>query len=230
MALLIGYGAGAINPYLAFESIEDLVSANLFALGEMDRKQAIKHYIKAAGKGVLKVMSKMGISTVASYTGAQVFEAIGLDQELVDEYFTDTVSRLGGIGLDEIAEEVGRRHRIAYPDRPDERAHRDLEYGGEYQWRREGEYHLFNPDTVFKLQHATRAKRYDVYKEYTQRVDEQARDLATLRGLFRFKEGARPPVPIDEVEPVAEIDKRYATGARDPRHRDEPPGREVEHR
>jgi glutamate synthase (NADPH/NADH) large chain len=179
----------------------------------MDRKQAIKHYIKAAGKGVLKVMSKMGISTVASYTGAQVFEAIGLDQELVDEYFTDTVSRLGGIGLDEIAEEVGRRHRIAYPDRPDERAHRDLEYGGEYQWRREGEYHLFNPDTVFKLQHATRAKRYDVYKEYTQRVDEQARDLATLRGLFRFKEGARPPVPIDEVEPVAEIVKRFATGA-----------------
>ena len=151
MALLVGYGAGAINPYLAFESVEDLISANLHGLGEMEPKVAIKNYIKAAGKGVLKVMSKMGISTVASYTGAQVFEAIGLDQELVDEYFTDTVSRLGGIGLDQIADEVGRRHRIAYPDRPDERAHRDLEYGGEYQWRREGEFHLFNPETVFKL-------------------------------------------------------------------------------
>src|SRR5207344_3672356 len=132
------------------------------------------------------------------------FEAIGLDQELVDEYFTDTVSRLGGIGLDEIAEEVGRRHRIAYPDRPDERAHRDLEYGGEYQWRREGEYHLFNPDTVFKLQHATRSGRYDIFKQYTKLVDDQARQLATLRGLFALKDGVRPPVPIDEVEPVTD--------------------------
>jgi glutamate synthase (NADPH/NADH) large chain len=155
----------------------------------------------------------MGISTVASYCGAQVFEAIGLEQELVDEYFTDTVSRLGGIGLDEIAEEVARRHRIAYPDRPAERAHRELEYGGEYQWRREGEYHLFNPETVFKLQHATRAKRYDIYKEYTQRVDDQSARLATLRGMFSFKDGVRAPVPIDEVEPASEIVKRFATGA-----------------
>jgi len=213
MALLIGYGAGAINPYLAFESVEDLISQGLHGLGEMEPKQAIKNYIKAAGKGVLKVMSKMGISTVASYCGAQVFEAIGLDQELVDEYFTDTVSRLGGIGLDGIAEEVARRHVIAYPDRPEERAHRELEYGGEYQWRREGEYHLFNPETVFKLQHATRAKRYDIYKEYTQRVDDQSRKLATLRGLFAFKDGVRAPVPLDEVEPATEIVKRFATGA-----------------
>src|SRR6478609_7379219 len=213
MALLVGYGAGAINPYLAFESIEDLIAAELHGLTGMDPKVAVKNYIKAAGKGVLKVMSKMGISTVASYCGAQVFEAIGLDQELVDEYFTDTVSRLGGIGLDELAIEVASRHEIAYAERPTERAHRDLELGGEYQWRREGEYHLFNPETVFKLQHATRAKRYDVYKEYTRLVDSQSTRLATLRGLFELREGVRPPVPIDEVEPIESIVKRFATGA-----------------
>ena len=162
-------------------------------------------------------MSKMGISTIASYRGAQVFEAIGLDHELVDEYFTGTVSRLGGIGLDEIAAECARRHEIAYPERPDERAHRDLDLGGEYQWRREGEYHLFNPQTVFKLQHATRAKRADIYREYTKLVDDQSQHLATLRGLFAFKTNGQPdarePVPIDEVEPVSEIVKRFATGA-----------------
>src|SRR5712692_3302582 len=213
MALLVGYGAGAINPYLAFETIELLIAEGMYDMGGADPHMAIKNYVKAAGKGVLKVMSKMGISTVPSYTGAQVFEAIGLGQELVDEYFTGTVSRLGGIGLDEIAEEVALRHAVAYAERPDERAHRDLEFGGEYQWRREGEYHLFNPDTVFKLQHATRAKRYDVYKEYTALVDEQSSRLATLRGLFTFREGARPPVPIDEVEPVSSIVRRFATGA-----------------
>src|SRR5204862_7568729 len=154
-----------------------------------------------------------GISTVASYCGAQVFEAIGLSREVVDEYFTGTVSRIGGIGLDEIAEEVARRRRIAYADRPEEQAHRDLDLGGEYQWRREGEYHLFNPETVFKLQHATRAKRYDVFKEYTKLVDDQSRRLATLRGLFTFREGVRPPVPIDEVEPLSDTLKRFATGA-----------------
>ncbi|HEY3057679.1 MAG TPA: glutamate synthase large subunit [Chloroflexota bacterium] len=213
MALLIGYGAGAINPYLAFESLEDLIAQGLYGLENADPRKAIKKYVKAAGKGVLKVMSKMGISTVASYTGAQVFEAIGLSEDLVDEYFTGTVSRLSGIGLDQIAAEVGRRHRVAYAERPDERAHRDLDLGGEYQWRREGEYHLFNPETVFKLQHATRAKRYDVYKEYTKLVDDQSRRLATLRGLFTFRDGVRPPVPIDEVEPVSAIVKRFATGA-----------------
>ena len=150
-------------------------------------------------------MSKMGISTVASYRGAQVFEAIGLDHELVDEYFTGTVSRLGGIGLDEIAEEVRAPPPASRTrPRPTSCAHRDLDLGGEYQWRREGEYHLFNPETVFKLQHATRAKRYDVYKEYTKLVDDQSTRLATLRGLFTFKRGRRAaPVPIDEVEPVS---------------------------
>jgi glutamate synthase (NADPH) large chain len=213
MALLVGYGAAAINPYLAFESIEDMIAQNLHTLGDMDPDVAVHNYIKAAGKGVLKVMSKMGISTIASYCGAQVFEAIGLSSSVVDEYFTGTVSRIEGVGLDQIAEEVTRRQRLAYPDRPDERAHRDIDVGGEYQWRREGEYHLFNPDTVYKLQHATRSKRYDVFREYTRLVDDQSNRLATLRGLFSFKEGVRPAVPIEEVEPVSEIIKRFATGA-----------------
>ncbi|HMK10630.1 MAG TPA: glutamate synthase-related protein, partial [Acidimicrobiales bacterium] len=211
MALLVGYGAGAINPYLAFEAIEDMITEG--RLAGIDAHKAVKNYIKAAGKGVLKVMSKMGISTVASYTGAQVFEAIGLGHELVDEYFTGTVSRLGGIGLDVLAEEIAARHAAAYPANPAQRAHRTLDLGGEYQWRREGEYHLFNPETVFKLQHATRARRYEIFKEYTKLVDDQAARLATLRGLFRFKDGVRPPVPIEEVEPVGEIVKRFATGA-----------------
>ena len=217
MALLIGYGAGAINPYLAFESIEDLIAADEghghHGLGGMDPKKAVRNYIKACGKGVLKVMSKMGVSTVASYTGAQIFEAIGLGEELIERYFTGTVSRLGGIGLDELAAETAARHATANPTRPEERAHRKLELGGEYQWRREGEHHLFNPETVFKLQHATRAKRYDIFKEYTSRVDDQSRRLATLRGLFTFKTGERVPIPIDEVEPVSEILERFSTGA-----------------
>jgi glutamate synthase (NADPH/NADH) large chain len=212
MALLIGFGAGAVNPYLAFESIEDMITEGINGLGGLDPHDAVKNYIKASGKGVLKVMSKMGISTVASYCGAQVFEAIGLGQDLVDEYFTGTVSRLGGIGLDELAAEVAARHALAHPTRPEERAHRQLELGGEYQWRREGEYHLFNPETVFKLQHATRAKRYEIFKEYTRLVDNQAAHLATLRGLFEFR-SERAPVPIDEVEPVSEIVKRFSTGA-----------------
>ncbi|MCB1000585.1 MAG: glutamate synthase subunit alpha, partial [Acidimicrobiales bacterium] len=213
MALLIGFGAGAINPYLAFESIEDMIARNLHNLGSIDPTKAVKNYIKAAGKGVLKVMSKMGVSTVASYTGAQIFEAIGLGRDLVDEYFTGTVSRLGGIGLDELAQEVADRHRTAHPSRPTERAHRKLELGGEYQWRREGEVHLFNPETVYKLQHSTRSGRYDVFKEYTALVDDQSRKLATLRGLFELREGVRPAVPLDEVEPVSEIVKRFSTGA-----------------
>ena len=213
MALLVGYGAGAINPYLAFESIEDMIAGGLNGLGGMDPRKAVKNYIKAAGKGVLKVMSKMGVSTVASYTGAQIFEAIGLSNDLVDEYFTGTVSRLGGIGLDEIAAEVAVRHATAHPTRPEERAHRKLDLGGEYQWRREGEYHLFNPETVFKLQHATRAKRFDIFKQYTQLVDDQSKRLATLRGLFELDLAGREPIPIDEVEPVSEIVKRFSTGA-----------------
>jgi glutamate synthase (NADPH/NADH) large chain len=211
MCLLIGYGATAINPYLAFETVEDLIAEGVFGIS--DPVQAVDNYIKALGQGILKVMSKMGISTVASYHGAQIFEAIGLSTALVDEFFTGTTSRLGGIGLDEVAAEVARRHAVAYPSTPSERAHRDLEYGGEYQWRREGEHHLFNPQTVYKLQHATRERRYDLFREYTDLVDRQSERLCTLRGLFRFKEGVRPPVPLDEVEPVSEIVKRFSTGA-----------------
>jgi glutamate synthase (NADPH/NADH) large chain len=212
MALLIGYGAGAINPYLAFESIEDLIAEDMHGLGGMDPVKAVKNYIKACGKGVLKIMSKMGVSTVASYTGAQIFEAIGLGKTVVDAYFTGTISQLGGIGLDEIAAEVAARHAMANPTRPEERAHRKLELGGEYQWRREGELHLFNPETVFKLQHATRSKRYDIFKEYTSRIDDQSEKLMTLRGLFELR-SERSPVPIEEVEPISEILKRFSTGA-----------------
>ena len=212
MALLIGYGAGAINPYLAFESIEDLIAEDMHGLGEMDPVKAVKNYIKACGKGVLKIMSKMGVSTVASYTGAQIFEAIGLGKPVVDAYFTGTISQLGGIGLDEIAAEVAARHAMANPTRPEERAHRKLELGGEYQWRREGELHLFNPETVFKLQHATRSKRYDIFKEYTSKVDDQSEKLMTLRGLFEFASD-RPAVPIEEVESAEAIIARFSTGA-----------------
>jgi glutamate synthase (NADPH) large chain len=181
-------------------------------------EKAIRNLIKALGKGVLKVMSKMGISTVASYRGAQVFEAIGLSQELVDEYFTGTVTKLGGIGLDEIAEEVSRRHLRAYPRSTARPAHRRLEIGGEYQWRREGEPHLFDPETVFRLQHSTRERRYDVFKQYTERVNEQSERLMTLRGLFRLKQAGesgngRAPIPLDQVEPVSEIVRRFSTGA-----------------
>ncbi len=210
IALLIGYGAAAVNPYLVFDAMRDLVREGHI---DLSPRKAAKNYIKAAGKGVLKIMSKMGISTVASYTGAQVFEAIGLSQELVDEYFTGTTTRLGGVGLDVLGAEVAAHHERAFPARPTELAHRELETGGEYQWRREGEYHLFNPDTVFRLQHATRTKRYDIFKQYTAMVDERSRHLATLRGLFELREGARPAVPIEEVEPVSEIVKRFSTGA-----------------
>ncbi|MFP5321977.1 MAG: glutamate synthase large subunit [Acidimicrobiia bacterium] len=211
MALLIGYGVTAINPYLAFETIDDLIREGV--IKNTTEAKAHRNYIKACTKGVLKIMSKMGISTVASYTGAQVFEAVGLAQDLVDEFFTGTTSKLGGIGLEVIAEEVARRHRFAYLPRPTEAAHRDLWVGGEYKWRREGEYHLFNPETVYKLQHSTRTGRYEVFKEYTRKVDDQARNLATLRGLFELKTEGRTPIPIEEVEPVSEIVKRFSTGA-----------------
>ena len=211
VALLIGYGASAVNPYLAFESIEDMIRAGL--LGGVDPRRAIRNYVKAAGKGVLKVMSKMGISTVASYTGAQVFEALGLSEELVAEFFTGTTSRLAGIGLAELAAEVTARHRRAYPPNPTELAHRRLEVGGEYQWRREGPVHLFNPETVFLLQHSTRSGQYEVFKKYTSTVDGLARDTATLRGLFELRTGVRPAVPLHEVEPVEAIVKRFSTGA-----------------
>jgi glutamate synthase (NADPH/NADH) large chain len=214
MAVLLGFGAAAINPYLAFETIDDLIESG--TLAGISPRHAARNYVKASGKGVLKIMSKMGISTVASYTGAQVFEAIGLAHDVVARHFEGTISRIGGIGLDEIAGEVLLRHATAWPARGAELAYRDLPGGGEYQWRREGEYHLFNPTTVQRLQHATRTRRYDIFKTYTQAVDDQAAHLATLRGLFRIRaaaEGGRDPVPIDEVEPVSEIVKRFNTGA-----------------
>jgi glutamate synthase (NADPH/NADH) large chain len=211
IALLIGYGAAAVNPYLAFETIDDLIGRGV--LTGTDSATAIAKYVKALSKGVLKVMSKMGISTVASYTGAQVFQAFGLAQELVDSYFLGTRSSLGGVGLDVLAAEAAARHERAFGTDPASRAHRGLEVGGEYAWRREGELHLFNPDTVFKLQHGTRARRYDVFGEYTAEVDRLSRQGATLRGLFEFRTGLRPPVPIDEVESVESIVRRFATGA-----------------
>ncbi|MFC9786795.1 glutamate synthase large subunit [Rhodococcus sp. NPDC127528] len=211
MATLVGFGAAAVNPYMAFETIEDMIEGG--ELTGITFDAAVKNYIKAAGKGVLKVMSKMGISTLASYTGAQLFQVIGLSQELVDEYFTGLNSSLGGIGLDELAADIAVRHASAYLPRKEERAHRELEVGGEYQWRREGEYHLFNPDTVFKLQHATRTGQYSIFKEYTKLVDDQSERLASLRGLFEFKKGVREPISIDEVESASEIVKRFSTGA-----------------
>lgn len=207
MALLIGYGAGAVNPYLAIETVEDLVDTGVL---ELDKRKAVRNLIKAYGKGVIKVMSKMGVSTVASYTGAQIFEALGLGAEVIDSCFTGTTSRLGGVGFAVLAEEAAQRHQRAYPRA--ENAHRRLEVGGEYQWRREGEPHLFNPETVFKLQHATRTRQYEIFKEYTNLVDAQSERLMTLRGLFTFTSD-RTPVPIDEVEPVESIVKRFSTGA-----------------
>ncbi len=214
VALLIGYGAAAVNPYLAMETVEDLARDGFYVKQEPEK--AVANLVTSLGRGVLKVMSKMGVSTVASYTGAQIFEALGLSQELVDRYFTGTTSKLGGVGLDVIAEEVARRHRVAYPVGGIAPAHRELEIGGEYQWRREGELHLFDPETVFRLQHSTRAGKYDVFKQYTGRVNDQSERLMTLRGLFRFKNSAatgREPIDIAEVEPVSEIVKRFSTGA-----------------
>ena len=211
MACLVGFGAAAINPYMAFESIEDMVDRGVITGISSDQAKA--NYVKAAGKGVLKVMSKMGISTLASYTGAQLFQAIGISQSLLDDYFTGLACPVGGIDLDDIAADVATRHALAYLDRPDEWAHRELEVGGEYQWRREGEYHLFNPETVFKLQHSTRTGQYEVFKEYTRLVDDQSERIASLRGLLKFRDGVRPPVPLEEVEPATEIVKRFSTGA-----------------
>ena len=211
VALLIGFGAAAVNPYLAMESAEDLVRQGVIT--GITPEKAVRNLIKSLGKGVLKVMSKMGVSTIASYTGAQIFEAIGLSAEVVDEYFVGATSRLGGAGIEIIAQETIKRHHIAYPPGGEIPGAKKLQIGGEYQWRREGEPHLFDPETVFTLQHATRSKRFDVFKRYTNRVDDQSRRLMTLRGLFNFKSDIRKPIPIDEVEPASEIIKRFATGA-----------------
>jgi len=209
VALLIGYGAAAVNPYLAMESAEDLVFQGVIT--GITPEKAVRNLIKSLGKGVLKVMSKMGISTIASYTGAQVFEAIGLSPQVVDEYFTGTTSRLGGVSLDVIAQETIARHHIAYPPGGEVPGTKRLPIGGEYQWRREGEPHLFDPETVFALQHSTRTKRYDIFKRYTERVNDQSSRLMTLRGLFEFKD--QRPISIDEVEPARAIMARFSTGA-----------------
>jgi glutamate synthase (NADPH) large chain len=215
IALLLGYGAAAVCPYLAIETVEEMVRRG--ALPGVAEQQAGANLIKALGKGVLKIMSKMGVSTVASYTGAQLFEAVGLGREIVDSCFAGTSSPLGGIGFAEIAAEAGGRHARAYPPRGG-RPHQRLETGGEYQWRREGEPHLFSPEAVFKLQHATRSGQDRVFREYTRLVDDQAARLLTLRGLLRVRgvddaAPARAPVSMDEVEPVASIVTRFATGA-----------------
>jgi glutamate synthase (NADPH) large chain len=211
VSVLLGFGASAVNPYLAFESIEDLIATG--AVGGVAPDKAIRNFVKALGKGVQKIMSKMGISTVSSYCGAQVFEAVGLSEELVQRYFTGTPSKIGGIGLDEVHAEVAARLAKAYPVNNAERTHRRLEVGGEYQWRREGELHLFNPQTVFLLQHSTRSRQFDVFRQYTSEVDRLAELAGSLRGLFTLRCGDRQPVSLDEVEPASEIVKRFATGA-----------------
>jgi glutamate synthase (ferredoxin) len=206
-ALLIGYGCTAINPYLAFATLDDLIHQGL--LTKTDHKTAIKKYTKAAIKGVVKTMAKMGISTVQSYHGAQIFEAIGLNSGVVDKYFTWTPSRIQGVGLDVIAEEALTRHRHAFPDR---QVNGVLDAGGQYQWRDNGEFHLFNPQSIHKLQSACRTGSYKTFLEYAALINNQAKNLCTLRGLLDFK-FAENPIPIDEVEPVGEIVKRFKTGA-----------------
>jgi glutamate synthase (NADPH) large chain len=206
--LLVGYGAGAINPYLAYATLAGMIHDG--RLKDISEEEAVEHFIKAVGKSLIKVASKMGISTVQSYRGAQIFEAIGLSREVVDKYFTWTASRVGGIGLDVIARESASRHRLAY--KADPNLDGELEVGGQYQWRRRGEFHMYNPNTIAKLQHSVRSGNYRLFKEYTRLVDEQSRNLATLRSLLKFNAN-RPPVPLEEVEPAAFIVKRFKTGA-----------------
>ncbi len=208
MCLLIGYGAGAVNPWVAFETLDDMIRQGI--LTDIDHQKAVKNYIKALNKGILKVMAKMGISTLQSYCGAQIFEAVGLNRDLVDHYFTGTASRVGGIGIDVIAEEARRRHEHAFPTRPV--GDPELDWGGEYQWRRDGEHHMVNPDTIAKLQDATRSGSYAAFKDFSRLVDDQSRRHATLRGLIGLKYAATP-IPLEEVEPVEAIFKRFATGA-----------------
>jgi glutamate synthase (NADPH/NADH) large chain len=211
VATLIGFGASAINPYLALETAEDLVFNGTITGITMERSS--KNMIKALGKGVLKVMSKMGISTVSSYAGAQCFEAIGLSQELVDKYFTGTTTKLGGVALPILHSEIAQRHTSAYPIESANQDSTPLDVGGEMKWRRDGPPHLFNPETIFKLQHSTSQKNYEIFKSYTNAVDDQAERLMTIRGLFSLNKDLRTPVPISEVEPVHSIVKRFATGA-----------------
>ncbi len=207
-SLLIGYGAGAINPYVAFETYDDMIRQGM--LVGVSHKDACKNFVKAAVKGVVKVISKMGISTIQSYRGAQIFEAIGLHPSVVEKYFTGTASRVGGIGMDILAKEVQMRHQAAFPNRQ-VNGH-SLEVGGFYQWRAEGEYHLFNPQTVHKLQQACRNNDFNAFKDYSKAVNEQSKKACTLRGLLELKL-APTPIPIDEVESLESILRRFKSGA-----------------
>lgn len=209
VALLIAYGAACVNPYLAFESVEDLARGGFL---DVDAKTGVENLRKALSVGVLKIMSKMGVSTIMSYRGAQLFEAVGLNQDVIDKYFTGTTSRVGGIGLDEIAEEVATRHRVAYPNQWTATPHRRLRVGGQYKWRRTGEDHLNDPESVFLLQQATQRGDYGLFKKYSEHVNDTSNRLMTLRGLMKFA-GNRKPIPIEEVEPESEIVKRFSTGA-----------------
>lgn len=206
-ALLLGYGASAINPYLAFEAVNNMIRQGLMT--DISHKDAVKKYIKSATKGVVKVLSKMGISTIQSYQGAQIFEAVGLSQELIDRYFTGTPSRVGGIGLDVLAQEAKIRHNSAFGEYSFDKT---LDAGGQYQWRSNGEYHLYNPETIHKLQSACRTNNYALYKEYSDSLNKQTQRLCTLRGLMDFKKVSKP-VSIEEVESVESICKRFKTGA-----------------
>ena len=239
VALLIGYGAAGVNPYLAIESVEDLARHGVYT--SVEPENAVKNVVKALGKGVLKVMSKMGISTVASYTGAQIFEALGLSKELVDRYFTGTTSKLGGDGTGPSSPRRSPlRHLRAYPADGIPLAHRLLPVGGEYQWRREGEPHLFDPETVFRLQHSTRSGRYDIFKQYTPHIDTQSERLMTLRGLLKFasdrragadrggRAGQRDRQALLHRRDVVRLDQ--PRGAPDAGHRHEPARRQVQHR
>ena len=208
VALLIAYGAACVNPYLALESVEDLARRGYL---KVDARRAAKNLIRALSTGVLKIMSKMGVSTIMSYRGAQLFEAVGLNQDVIDRYFTGTTSRVGGVGMDDLAEEVARRHRIAYPNQWTARPHRNLQGGGFYKWRRTGEDHLNDPEAIFLLQQSTRRGDYRMFQHYSQHVNSTSHRLMTLRGLLHFAP-TRKPVDISEVEPASEIVKRFATG------------------
>jgi glutamate synthase (NADPH/NADH) large chain len=207
-ALLIGYGASAINPYLAFETLDDMISQQL--LTDTDYKDAVKNYIKATTKGVIKVLSKMGISTIQSYRGAQIFEAIGVDTSVIDKYFTWTASRIGGISIHEIAKEVQMRHQKAYSNQ--EGRVENLDAGGDSQWRKDGELHLYNPQTIHTLQQSCRNKDYKLFKQYSELINNQEKEHYTLRGLLGLKNSDQS-IPIDEVESVESICKRFKTGA-----------------
>jgi len=207
-AMLLAYGAVAINPYLAYATIEEMINQGL--LTDIDYYDAAKKYTKAVVKGVVKVLSKMGISTIQSYCGAQIFEAVGLDKAFVDKYFTWTASRIGGAGIQVISREAAMRHAHAFPER--QINGRTLAVGGQYQWREDGERHLFNPETVYRLQQACRNNDYRMFQSYTRMIDDQSRQINTLRGLLEFKFD-QPPVPIEEVEPVDSIVRRFKSGA-----------------